>query len=461
MKLLVLWGDLRSRSDYALAAYTYGEVLREWFDRVVGVDLAAAPPRLRDPFPYSLIPEAEAQALAARAGFTLALSCTTPEKYLRLPGAVNVGLTGLDTDRLPHSGWVASLNAMDALWVPSTHTRDVFKAAAVTAPVRVIPCPLPASASGQGDHLAGEVFQLDRAPLFGDGLARIARFKGNRFRLSRRLMQWAGPGVMRSLLARLRVTPLAFTNSPGQTVACFVQDGERNGLRLLLAEWMEFKRRSISAPWRLLIQTGALDWRLPAGDLVLPMWEQVQALKRQLGVPRPEIYLWTGEMSSADVDGLLDHAQACVIPSLGERFPGPATRVLALGKPVLGGRHTAFADYVPADYPYTFATTPAMVTFVHDTQRGDYDPASRWALPAPFALANALGRLAADSVATRAAVGRRAGAHVEAWCGRDRVRRLLADELQRLERVRMESHAPPAATRRSRRLESSSVGSLA
>jgi glycosyltransferase involved in cell wall biosynthesis len=461
MKLLVLWGDLRSRSDYAHAAHTYGEVLREWFDRVVGVDLGAAPPRLRDPFPYPLVTEAQAQALAARARFTLALSCTAPDKYLRCPGAANVGLTGLETDRLPHSGWVASLNDMDALWVPSTHTRDAFNAAGVAAPMRVIPCPLPAPASGQDAHPARDVYHLDRAPFFGDGLARIARFKGNRFRLSRRLMQWVGPGATRSLLARLRVTPQAFTTSPGQTIACFVQDGERNGLRLLLAEWMEFKRRSIAAPWRLLIQTGALDWRLSAGDLVLPIWEQVQALKRQLGVRRPDIFLRTGEMSSADIDGLLDHVQACVVPSLGERFPGPAVRALALGKPVVSGRHTAFADCIPADYPYTFATTPAMVTFVHDTQRGDYDPASRWAVPVPFALANALLRLASESPATRAAVGRRAGAHVEAWCGRDRARRLLADALQRLELVRKESHASRAARRPTPRRESGSVGSPA
>jgi hypothetical protein len=447
MKLLVIWGDLQSHSDYAHAAHAYGELLRELFDCVVGVDLAASPRRLRDPFAHPLVSEAEAQALAARARFTLALSCTPPDKYLRCPRAVNVGLTGWDTDRLPSSGWVASLNAMDALWVPSTHTRDVFTAAGVTAPVRVIPCPLPVSASDRGIHPAGELYHLDRAPLFAAALARIARFKGNRSRLSRALMQRIGPGVMRSLLARLRVTPQACAASPGETIACFVQDGERNGLWLLLAEWMEFKRRTEAAPWRLVLQTGAFDWRLPRSDLVLACWEQIQALRRQLGVDRPDVYLWTGEMGSDEVDGLLGHVQACVVPSLGERFPGPAVRALALGKPVVGARHTGFADCVAADYPYTFATAPARISFVRDTQRGDYDPVSRWAVPVPFALADALSRLAADGPVMRAEVGRDAGTHLEAWAGPDQIRRLLAEELQWLARRRSSRAAtPPGGT---------------
>jgi glycosyltransferase involved in cell wall biosynthesis len=441
MKLLVIWGDLQSRADYAHAAGAYGGLLREWFDHVVGVDLAAAPPRRRDPFPYPLVSEAEAQARAARAQFALALSCAPPDRYLRCPRAANVGLTGWDTDRLPHPGWVESLNAMDALWVPTTHTRDLFAAAGVTAPLCVIPCPL--SVPAPDELPQGELYHLDRAPLWGAGLARIARFKGNRFRLSRRLMQSVGPGVTRSLLARQRIAPQALTASPDPTVACFAQDGERNGLWLLLAEWMEFKRRTEAAPWRLVLQTGALDWRLPVSDLILPCWEHVQALKRQLGVDRSDVFLWTGEPSSAEVDALLGHVQACVIPSLGERFPGPAVRALAVGKLIVGARHTALADCLPADYPYTFATKPTMVSFVRDAHRGDYDPASRWAVPAPFALAGALGRLAADSPATRAVVGRRAGMHLEAWCGRDRVRSLLADELQRLAARRPGRFATP------------------
>jgi glycosyltransferase involved in cell wall biosynthesis len=461
MKLLVIWGDLRSRTDEAHAARAYGDLLGGLFDRVVGVDIPLSPPRRCNPFPYPLIAEAEAQALAAQARFTLALSCTTPDRYLRCPGAVNVGLTGWPTDQLPGSAarpspWVAALNAMDALWVPCCHTRDVFVAAGVTAPVRVIPCPL--AAPGDSRLPGGELYDLDRAPFCGGALAGIARFKGNRFRLTRRLMRQVGPSVTRSLLARLRVKKGTQLFSAGQTVACFAQDGERNGLWLLLAEWMEFKRRPAAAPWRLLIQTGALDWRLPAGDLVLPIWEQVQALKRQLGVARADTLLWTGELTDAGVDGLLGHVTACVVPSLGERFPGPAVRALALGKPVVTGRHTVFADCVPADYPYTFATTPTMVSFVRDTQRGDYDPVSRWAVPVPFAVADALTRLAADLAAARAEVGRRAGAYLEAWCGRDRVRQLLADELERLMVRHSQPTAPPPILRSGAKRQPPSAG---
>jgi hypothetical protein len=203
MKLLVIRGDLQSQSGYAAAARAYAAVLAGFFDRVVGVDIHYAPDRPFESFPHAVLSEAEARGLAAAATFALALSFTTPDCYACYPGAVNVGLTFWETDRLPRAGetWVPHANAMDALWLPSTHTRAVFADAGVTVPMTVIPWPIRAPEPAGGHLPDGTVYDLDRRPWAAPGLVCGARFPGNRFRWSRALIScpsgWssgAGPG---------------------------------------------------------------------------------------------------------------------------------------------------------------------------------------------------------------------------------------------------------------------------
>jgi glycosyltransferase involved in cell wall biosynthesis len=180
-----------------------------------------------------------------------------------------------------------------------------------------------------------------------------------------------------------------------------------------------------------VLKTSPIDPRTPAFDFVTRFWRHVCILKRQLRVARSDVYLWTGDLRGPDFDRLLHGCYAGVAPSLGEGFCGPAAFALALGKPLVTPRHTSFGDYVLPDHRYAFATRPAYLSFVGDPLRV-YDPASTWAVAEPFALASALLRLAKDSPAERAATARRATAHLNAWCGPQRVRELLAEEVGRL-----------------------------
>src|SRR5262249_46048424 len=157
-----------------------------------------------------------------------------------------------------------------------------------------------------------------------------------------------------------------------------------------------------------------------------------RSLKRQLGVRRAGVFLWAGGLSERDFDRLLSAPFACVVPSLGEGFCGPAVQALLLGKPVLAPRHTALADYLPADHPYSFATGRAAGRSV-GAPLGFSPPSSSWHVPEPFALAYGFARLVSDSPERRAEACRKSREACEQWCSVEPVRGLLAGELAHLD----------------------------
>src|SRR5438128_1767526 len=251
MRLLIIRGDLQSHSGYAAAARDYCAVLAVFFDRLVGVDIHRGADRPFEAFPYPLVHEAEARDMASQAEFTLVLSFTTPDHYARYADAVNVGLTFWETDRLPlpcaeRPAWTGFANQMDALWAPSSHTKEVFKKAGVTVPIRVVPWPISVPTE-TGDGLPnGMVYDLDRQPWFAGTWLGLARFREERFGWSRWLARHAGPAAARALLAQLQMHPHAIPNS--NVLLCVAQDVPRKGLPVLLSEWMEFKRQAEAQP---------------------------------------------------------------------------------------------------------------------------------------------------------------------------------------------------------------------
>jgi glycosyltransferase involved in cell wall biosynthesis len=383
-----------------------------------------------------LVKEEEARQLAAQADFTLVLSFTTPDCYTCYPNAVNVGLTFWETDRFPLQGkerspWAGYAKRMDALWAPCTHIKQVFETAGVTIPIRVIPWPIRAP-KHPGDGLPeGEVYDLDRQPLLGNALLALARFHENRFQVTRWWMKRGGPRAGTALLAKLRCPSQSVSAPREHGLLCVAQDVPRKGLLLLLAEWMEFKQRPEAGPWSLILKSTSIDPQMPKLEFVSHFWVHVQALKRQLHVPHAGVYLWTGNLSGEDFNRLLANTFGQIAPSLGEGFCGPAALALALGKPLVAPRHTAFADYIPEDYPYHFPTRAVHISFARDPLRV-YDPSSLWHVPERLAVADALSRLVSDVPARRAEVCWRACARLADWCSPERVRGLLAEEVQRL-----------------------------
>jgi glycosyltransferase involved in cell wall biosynthesis len=194
---------------------------------------------------------------------------------------------------------------------------------------------------------------------------------------------------------------------------------------------MEFKRRAPAEPWTLILKSTPIDPNVSRFDFVSRFWEQVQALKRQLSVSQARVYLWAGDLSEPAFQRLLVNTHGQIAPSLGEGFCGPASLALALGKPLVAPRHTAFTDYIAPNHPYQFATRPVTIGFVRDPLRV-YDPASCWHVPVPFSLADALTRLASDTPGRRAEVGSQAFLHFTNWCSPERIAGLLAEEVKRL-----------------------------
>jgi glycosyltransferase involved in cell wall biosynthesis len=439
MKLLIIRGDLQSHSGHSAAARDYCRFVDGVFDRIVGVDIHFSPDRPFEPFTHPVVSDDEAKRLAAQAEFALVVTYTTPGHYARYPGAANVGLTVWETDRLPLQGatrspWVDQINSMDGLWVQSVHSKEVYEASGVTTPVRVVPWPARVTACTEHGLPEGEVYDLDRRPWFGQKLVQFARLKGHRFRWSRWLMERGGPRAVASFLKTLRISSQAIEAPAERALVCVAQDVPRKGLLLFLSEWMEFKRRPEAAPWTLILKTTPIDPRTTPFDFVTRFWLHVDSLKKQLGVGKAGLYLWTGNLNGPDFGRLLSNCHGAAAASLGEGFCGPAAQALALGKPLVTPRHTAFADYVPEDYPYAYASRPVAVSFVNDPLRV-YDPASSWQVPVPFAMCEALSRLAKATPHQRALVAEQTRQHVEQQCGPERVREIIEQEVRRLRTV--------------------------
>jgi hypothetical protein len=436
MKLLVIRGDLQSHSGYSAAARDYSKQLQGLFDKTLGVDIHHSPLRPFEPFIFPLVDEAVAQAEAQSAEFALILSFTTPSHYTRYKRCANVGLTFWETDRLPSQGcdrspWIDNANEMDALWLPSLHTKNVFMKAGVTVPMRVIPWPLEIPEQVGEGLPGGQLYRMDQNSLPLAGFATVGALQEDRFNWTRRLTSMTGPAAQKLFLQRLRTSSQKLARSLPDTFLCVAQHVPRKALLLFLSEWMEFKRYKEAGPWRLILKTSSIDPSKATFDLVSYFWHHLQALKKQLRVPRSEVYLWADDLTGPDFLKLVGNTYAVVAPSLGEGFCGPVALALGLGKPVAAPRHTAFNDYLAPGYRYSYDSHPAHVSFVEDPIP-IYDPASVWNVPVPFAMSQTLLWLASDSAESRKRECLRASAHLRNWCQPVRVRSLLADEVKSL-----------------------------
>jgi hypothetical protein len=201
----------------------------------------------------------------------------------------------------------------------------------------------------------------------------------------------------------------------------------RKGLPLLLAEWVDFKRRREAAQSSLILKSKPYCPATPRHEFVVGFWQKVQALKRQIGVRRAGIYLWVEDLKPQEFDRLLANTFGSIIASLGEGFCGPAALALAMKKPLVTPRHTSLADYLPADYPYLFASRPVRMRFVDDDLYGVH---STWHVSEPYALADSLSRVVTDTPARREAAALEAADCLARWCRPQRVRRLLLRELE-------------------------------
>jgi hypothetical protein len=173
-------------------------------------------------------------------------------------------------------------------------------------------------------------------------------------------------------------------------VLCLSREALREGLRILVAEWMEFRRVNRNVKLDLVIRARASDPRQSTFDLVSQYWDHVQALKRQLGIPRAGIYLWLRDRDDAGDMRLLDAARALVVVARASWLADPIGLALSRNKPLVapGDRD------LPADYRFAFATRPAVLRFLGEA-RCPATSSVPWPIPELLELAAALGRMAA------------------------------------------------------------------
>jgi hypothetical protein len=433
MKLLILRGDLQSQAGYSTAIRAYCALLEAFFDRVVGVDVHFSADRPFEAFPHPVVSDRQARDLAADSDFTIALSITTPDHYRRFAGAVNVGLTFWETDLWPmfdkdKSPWVARANRMDRLWTASKHAKAVFRNLGVNIPIQVIPWPVEAPAPPPAGLPDGSVYDLDRCLHSTHSLVWCAAFKARWFRWSRRLADVITKRAGARLLKQWTVPARSIPGGGTRSFLCVAQDVPRKGLPLLLAEWMEFKRRPEATDWSLILKSKPYCPATSRHEFVANFWQNVQTLKRQTGVPQAGIYLWVEDMKGRELDRLLANTFGSIVASMGEGFCGPAALALAMKKPLVTPRHTSLADFIRADYPYVFPTRPVRMRLVNDDLYGVH---SSWHVAEPYALANCLSRVVTDTPGEREAAGSEGADLLARWCCPERVRSLLVQELER------------------------------
>ncbi len=243
---------------------------------------------------------------------------------------------------------------------------------------------------GPGDppEIAGALYALDRRPRLGGWWSTLARFRGSYLFVTRLVTRFVAPLAGVLAVRGWRVSPAEVLGTGTPFLLCLTRETLREGVPLLLAEWMEFRRAVPAAALNLVVRVSPPAKGSVFG-LVAPLREQVRALGRQLGVPRSGVYLWVREADDAGDERLLEAAQALVVVARGQGFADPLALALRKGKPVIAPE----GEELPPGHPYAFATRPAVLRFVGEPRRVDTS-AVPWPIPEAMELARALGRLA-------------------------------------------------------------------
>jgi hypothetical protein len=258
---------------------------------------------------------------------------------------------------------------------------------------------LPLDGCRSSSEIVGELYALDRRLPFGERLNGLARFRGGRWAVTRWLTGFA-PRLAELSAWTWRARPAAVLDSRTPFLLCLTRESLREGLRLLVAEWMEFRRAAPGAALDLVLRACPPSSGQSTFDFVAQYWEQVQALKRQLGVRRAGVYLWVRDADDAGDEELLDRARALVVVARGQSFADPLTLALRKGKPVIAPRD----EELPPGYPFAFATRPAVLRFLGEIRRLDTSSVP-WPIPEALELARAIERLAkSDDLALAEAI---------------------------------------------------------
>lgn len=297
----------------------------------------------------------------------------------------HVGFTMFETDRIPAT-WVAPMNAMDEIWVPSTFGRDVFAEAGVAADrIRVVPLPV----DPRSFH----------------------------------------PGV----------PPLSCGTPAEYTFLSIFEWTHRKGWDLLFRAFLEEFHPDEDV--RLLVRT------YRGGGVVGARRESIPELfERFLGAtghrngPRRRIEFLDRMIPAAEMPALYRAADAFVLPSRGEGWGVPYVESLLCGVPVLATRWSAPLDFLDDEVAHLVAVDGLRAVDPEQVEDNPLYAGHRWAEPSFEDLKAQMRRLHSD----------RADARARATRGRERMlERLTPSVVAARVRERVEALDRPSVFPRS------------
>jgi hypothetical protein len=237
--------------------------------------------------------------------------------------------------------------------------------------------------------VAGEVYALDRGLPFGERINALAGFRGQRWLVTRWWTNSVAPRLSDLAVRSWRARPERILRSKTPFLLCLSREPVRDGLKLLVSEWMEFRRAVPAATLHLVLRVAPPGRKQTLFDFLAAYWEQVQALKRQLSVPRAGIYLWVRDADDPGDEQVLERAHGLVVVARGQGFTDPLTLALNQAKPVIAPR----CELLPPENQFTFATRPAVLRFLGEPRRRDTS-SEPWPIPEEMELAKAIERFA-------------------------------------------------------------------
>lgn len=397
----VICGDILSCTGYAKSARALAQLLQA-FGTVSGVALQIDPNDCSEHFPGSLL-SLDALLDLATSEDLVVIHHATPEHFLVIPGAVNIGFFYWETRSIPRElHWPERLALMDAIWAPTTFIADFAREAGYTGPITVVPWWQAFPDLNKRKRLPVpevDVHLVERMPAADEPL-------------------WSAVKPLDRVLMKHDLVALAI-----QSLA------PRKGLQLLLDEWRSFIAANPASNAILLLKLSFVHAHGIAGG-------PEQHLRKLLGRygfaedDRVQIGLVNARLSDAAIHALHQASDVYLTASLGEGFGGPIVEALQEGTPVIAPRHTGIADLLPTATPLAVPCSEYLVGLRDNIEV--YPHSSYWHVIDRGEMAKRLEMLHSMDTAARAALMHEQREHAVGFCSKAAVREALAGAVKRI-----------------------------
>ena len=386
-------GDIISRTGYAKAAIALANILAKRF-RVVGVSMHVDPSDNDNDFPGTIVDDAELSQFA-RDYKLIVINHSTPDNFLPLADAVNIGLFYWETWAIPYNlQWPERIASMDGIWAPTRFVSDFTRKCGYTGSISIVPWVHDFDVEIEGANVDVPNVNV----MYFDTMPGPERTVPNNM------------VPLRDIYASSDVRYLAV-----QSLA------PRKGLAILIAEWSRFiSNQNIDAVLVL-----KLSFRHAEGISADRLHHILMLLARYGMRPgqRLRVAILEAQLSEDAIESVIAASDCVVSSTYGEGFGGPIVEALRLHVPVITPRHTGIQDLIPSDYALQIASDEFFVTLADGLDV--YPSASSWYLPREGDLRQMLDAFYKMDAAERRVVVETARAHARKFCGMDAVEQAL------------------------------------